>query len=100
MLHHCEQCRHAGEHSDTEIAHALRQQMRLTQHLCVAADKRRAMASLSGPLRQDPKWRYRIGLDLRNENWDLLGAGNPAPLLGADTGAVLDPLLVPAAMPT
>ena len=28
------------------------------------------------------------------------GVDAPAPLLGADTGAVLDPLLVPAAMPT
>jgi tetratricopeptide (TPR) repeat protein len=33
--------------------------------------KRRLMVSLSGPLRRDAKWRYRIGTDLRNENWDV-----------------------------
>jgi len=35
------------------------------------AQKRRLTASLSGPLRANPKWRYRVGLDLRNENWDI-----------------------------
>jgi len=33
------------------------------------AQRRRAFASLSGPLRRDPKWRYDLALDLRNENW-------------------------------
>ena len=34
-------------------------------------DKRRAELSLSAPLRGDPKWRYRLGADLRNENWTV-----------------------------
>ncbi len=33
------------------------------------AQKRRALASLSGPLHRDPRWRYRAAVDLRNENW-------------------------------
>jgi len=33
------------------------------------AQKRRLVSSLSGPLRRDPRRRYRIGLDLRDENW-------------------------------
>jgi len=35
------------------------------------AEKRRARAELSGPVRRNPIWRYRISADLRNENWDL-----------------------------
>ncbi len=31
--------------------------------------KRRALASISGPLHRDPRWRYSTVLDLRNENW-------------------------------
>lgn len=48
------------------------------------AQKRRLETSLSGPLRQNPKWRYQFGGDLRNENWDIRDsfAGN-APLLGS-----------------
>jgi hypothetical protein len=34
-------------------------------------DKRRAGLWLSGPLGADPRWRYRLGTDLRNENWDV-----------------------------
>jgi tetratricopeptide (TPR) repeat protein len=33
--------------------------------------KRRALVSLSGPLRKNPQWRYRVAVDLRNENWDI-----------------------------
>jgi tetratricopeptide (TPR) repeat protein len=33
------------------------------------AQKRRVLASLSGPLRNNPRWRYRAAVDLRNENW-------------------------------
>ncbi len=45
--------------------------------------KRRVAASVSSPLRQNPKWRYRLGLDLRNENWDLRDSfTGPAPVLG------------------
>jgi hypothetical protein len=45
--------------------------------------KRRVMSSLSGPLRRDPKRRYWVGLDLRDENWDLRRSfQGPAPALG------------------
>lgn len=48
------------------------------------AQKRRVDASLSGPLHRNPKWRYRIGTDLRNENWAVRNNfTGPAPLLGA-----------------
>lgn len=33
--------------------------------------KRRLAAEVSAPLHANPRWRYRIGLDLRNENWDI-----------------------------
>lgn len=47
-------------------------------------DKRRAVASISGPLFFEPEWRYRLGMDLRNENWDIRnGFTGPAPLLAA-----------------
>jgi tetratricopeptide (TPR) repeat protein len=35
------------------------------------AEKRRAQASLSGPFRRNPKWRFRLSADLRSENWDI-----------------------------
>jgi tetratricopeptide (TPR) repeat protein len=48
------------------------------------AQKRRYGVSLSGPLHQNPKWRYEIGVDLRNENWDIRSSfAGPAPLLGS-----------------
>jgi hypothetical protein len=48
------------------------------------AQKRRLVASLSGPLRRDPRRRYRVGLDLRDENWDLRRSfPEPALSLGA-----------------
>src|SRR5579859_1291442 len=47
-------------------------------------DKRRAYLWLSGPLAADPKWRYRLGADLRNENWDVQTSfADPSILLGA-----------------
>lgn len=33
------------------------------------AQKRRGLVSVSGPLRRNPRWRYRVAMDLRNENW-------------------------------
>ena len=46
--------------------------------------KRRLQASLSGPLAQNPKYRYQFGVDLRNENWDLRQSSvGAAPVLGA-----------------
>ena len=48
------------------------------------AQKRRLMACLSGPLAQNPKYRYEVSFDLRNENWDLRQSSEgPAPVLGA-----------------
>lgn len=48
------------------------------------AQKRRLAADLFAPLHQNPRWRYRLGLDLRNENWDLRNSfTGVAPLLGA-----------------
>jgi tetratricopeptide (TPR) repeat protein len=47
-------------------------------------DKRRAFVAISGPLFSAPEWRYRIGVDLRNENWDIRnGFTGPAPVLAA-----------------
>jgi hypothetical protein len=34
-------------------------------------NKRRVIAGISGPLRRNPQWRWRISADLRNENWGL-----------------------------
>jgi hypothetical protein len=48
------------------------------------AQKRRLAAALDGPLHQNPKWHYRAGVDLRNENWDIRQSfAGPAPTLGA-----------------
>ena len=49
-------------------------------------DKRRGRISLSGPLGfrspRDARWRYRLGVDVRNENWDIRnGFTGPAPVL-------------------
>lgn len=47
-------------------------------------DKRRAYAWLSGPVGGDPRWRYRLGADLRNENWDVQTSfAGPSTVLGA-----------------
>ena len=34
-------------------------------------DKRRALLNMAGPLGGNPQWRYRLGADLRNENWTV-----------------------------
>ncbi len=45
--------------------------------------KRRLAASLSGPFQHNPKYRFRVGLDLRNENWVLRQSSEgPAATLG------------------
>jgi len=47
------------------------------------AQKRRLAATVSSPLRQNPKWRSWMGVDLRNENWDIRDSFvGPAPTLG------------------
>ncbi|MGE5323895.1 MAG: hypothetical protein ACM3SW_13585 [Actinomycetota bacterium] len=44
-------------------------------------DKRRYGARFSAPLGEDPQWRYRIGVDVRNENWEIRnGFTGPAPI--------------------
>jgi tetratricopeptide (TPR) repeat protein len=48
------------------------------------AQKRRLGADISGPLHQNPKWHYRLGTDLRNENWAIRDSfTGTAPVLGA-----------------
>ncbi len=48
------------------------------------SDKRRLMTVLSSPIGQEPRWRFRLGTDWRNENWDVVNSfTGPAPLLGA-----------------
>ncbi|HEV2669311.1 MAG TPA: tetratricopeptide repeat protein, partial [Blastocatellia bacterium] len=48
------------------------------------ADKRRLWTNLSGPLLGDPKMRFHLDLDLRDENWDVRRSGaDPAPPLGS-----------------
>jgi tetratricopeptide (TPR) repeat protein len=50
------------------------------------AQKRRFAVDVSSPLQQNPKWRYRLGVDLRNENWAIRDSfTGVAPLLGALT---------------
>jgi tetratricopeptide (TPR) repeat protein len=48
------------------------------------SEKRRLGAELVIPVHEHPKWRYRLGFDLRNENWAIRDSfTGPAPLLGA-----------------
>jgi tetratricopeptide (TPR) repeat protein len=48
------------------------------------AQKRRLSVSYSSPLEKNPKYRYAVGVDLRNENWAIVPSfKGPAPLLGA-----------------
>ena len=47
------------------------------------AQKRRIWTNLSGPFREDPKWRYHLDLDLRNENWEIRDSLHDSALLGA-----------------
>ena len=48
------------------------------------AQKRRVAANISGPLHQNPKWRYSLGIDLRNENWAIRESFTGiAPVLGS-----------------
>ena len=47
-------------------------------------DKRRLTTVVSGPVGQDPRWRFTLGTDSRNENWDIVRSfTGPAPLLAA-----------------
>ncbi len=47
-------------------------------------EKRRVDAFLEGPFLRNPKQHFQLGVDLRNENWDLRNSSTgSAPLLGA-----------------
>lgn len=47
------------------------------------AQKRRALATVSGPIQLSPKWRYGITVDLRGENWNLVDSfTGPSEFLG------------------
>ena len=47
-------------------------------------DKRRALVAVNGPLGGNPKWRYRVGTDFRNENWTVQTSfTGPSTFLGA-----------------
>lgn len=41
-------------------------------------EKRRVISELAGPLKDNPAWRYRVHVDLLNENWDLTNTLLPA----------------------
>ncbi len=41
------------------------------------AQKRRVFVSFSSPLRGDPRWRFRLWLDGRNENWNIPRSTTP-----------------------
>ncbi len=46
--------------------------------------KRRLAASVAGPFEHNPKYRFQVGVDLRNENWVLRQSSvGPAPAMGA-----------------
>jgi len=46
------------------------------------SDKRRLTTTVSGPIHRDPRWHFRLGMDLRNENWDVVSSftGPASPL--------------------
>jgi tetratricopeptide (TPR) repeat protein len=47
-------------------------------------DKRRAAATINGPFAGNPRWRYRVGADFRNENWMVQTSfTGPSAFLGA-----------------
>ncbi|MFY9531861.1 MAG: tetratricopeptide repeat protein [Candidatus Acidiferrales bacterium] len=41
-------------------------------------ERRRVFSEISAPIREDPKWRYRIYVDGRNENWNITNTFRPA----------------------
>ncbi|MGB8128707.1 MAG: tetratricopeptide repeat protein [Candidatus Angelobacter sp.] len=47
-------------------------------------DKRRAAATINGPVGGSPKWRYGVGTDFRNDNWTVQTSfTGPSTFLGA-----------------
>ena len=68
---------------DPEYFNIARSAVNLVSLVRWDAQKRRLMSSLSGPLGRDPRRRYWVGVDLRDENWDLRRSfQGPAPTLG------------------
>ena len=51
-------------------------------------EKRRVFSEVAAPLGDDPKWRYRIYFDARNENWNLTNTFLPS--LPSPTGLNLE----------
>jgi tetratricopeptide (TPR) repeat protein len=48
------------------------------------SNKRRLETEVSGPIRRDPRWRFRLATDWREENWDVVTSfTGPASLLAA-----------------
>jgi hypothetical protein len=67
-----------------EYFNAARSAINVTSLVRWDEQKRRLKADLSAPLRGDPRYRYRVGLDMRDEDWDLRQSfKGPAPSLGA-----------------
>ena len=61
-----------------------RSAMNVTSLVRWDAQKRRLAATFSAPLEHNPRQRYHLGLDLRNENWVIRPSfKGPAPTLGA-----------------
>jgi hypothetical protein len=48
-----------------------RSAMNLSSMLRWDPEKRRIFVSLSEPIRENPKYRLQVGMDLRNENWEI-----------------------------
>ena len=67
-----------------EYFNAARSAINVTSLVRWDEQKRRAEVGLSGPLRGDPRYRYHVGLDVRDEEWELRRSfKGPAPSLGA-----------------
>ncbi len=61
-----------------------REAINLTSLVRWDPQKRRVTCNLSGPLHRDPRWRYELGADLRNENWRIVPSfAGPASVLAA-----------------
>lgn len=58
-----------------EYFNARGQAINITSLVRWDAQKRRLAGTYSGPLEGNPKYRYQLGFDLRNENWEVLPSG-------------------------
>lgn len=72
-----------------EYFNAGRSAINLTSMVRWDPDKRRLQSTLSAPFRGDPRHRYSLSLDLRDENWDLGQSADPFKLRrSAATGEI------------